>query len=160
MPICMVPMQGADLFGLENFHCRSCCVTHLQQYQVHAMQEKGLRSQDARGIFCSHATAGQCFLSAYVQEFSKVPAEGVELLNCLLTYDPEKRMAARQALRHPFFSTSPLPQRPENMPSFPSYFDVPDSRCSLFTHTCCESLACLQSELQSAAVTVMCRCKL
>ena len=31
-------------------------------------------------------------------------AEGVELLNCLLTYDPEKRMTARQALRHPFFT--------------------------------------------------------
>ncbi|KAK9817392.1 hypothetical protein WJX74_008301 [Apatococcus lobatus] len=60
--------------------------------------------------------------------FSKVPAEGVELLNCLLTYDPEKRMTARQALRHPFFTTSPLPRRPEHMPSFPSYFDIPDSR--------------------------------
>lgn len=45
---------------------------------------------------------------------------GVDLLNKLLTYDPDKRITARQALRHPYFSERPLPRLPEYMPSFPS----------------------------------------
>ncbi len=45
---------------------------------------------------------------------------GVDLLNRLLTYDPDKRITARQALRHAYFSERPLPRLPQFMPSFPS----------------------------------------
>lgn len=46
--------------------------------------------------------------------------QGVHLLNSLLTYDPEKRITARQALRHPFFQERPYPLHELDMPSFPT----------------------------------------
>lgn len=55
-----------------------------------------------------------------MQEFSQLSEAGVDLLNKLLTYDPEQRITARQALRHPYFSERPLPRLPQYMPSFPS----------------------------------------
>ena len=44
-----------------------------------------------------------------LQEFPSLSDAGVDLLNRLLTYDPERRITARQALRHPYFSGRPLP---------------------------------------------------
>ena len=44
---------------------------------------------------------------------------GIDLLNQLLTYDPEKRITARAAMNHPWLAESPLPQRPE-VPRLPT----------------------------------------
>ncbi|XP_047319900.1 cyclin-dependent kinase G-2-like [Impatiens glandulifera] len=45
---------------------------------------------------------------------------GFDLLNNLLTYDPEKRISAEAALNHEWFSEVPLPKSKEFMPTFPA----------------------------------------
>lgn len=45
---------------------------------------------------------------------------GFDLLNKLLTYDPEKRITAEDALRHEWFCEVPLPKSKEFMPTFPA----------------------------------------
>ncbi|XP_056685171.1 cyclin-dependent kinase G-2 [Spinacia oleracea] len=45
---------------------------------------------------------------------------GLDLLSRLLTYDPELRITAKQALNHPWFQEVPLPNSREFMPSFPA----------------------------------------
>lgn len=44
---------------------------------------------------------------------------GFDLLNKLLTYDPQKRITADAALNHPWFHEVPLPKSKEFMPTFP-----------------------------------------
>ncbi|EGC35136.1 hypothetical protein DICPUDRAFT_18522, partial [Dictyostelium purpureum] len=44
---------------------------------------------------------------------------GYNLLNKLLTFDPNKRISASEALKHPFFFESPFPQSIDMMPNFP-----------------------------------------
>ncbi|MQM05465.1 hypothetical protein Taro_038275 [Colocasia esculenta] len=45
---------------------------------------------------------------------------GFDLLNKLLTYDPEKRITAGDALNHDWFLEVPLPKSKEFMPTFPA----------------------------------------
>ncbi|OAY34368.1 cyclin-dependent kinase G-2 [Manihot esculenta] len=45
---------------------------------------------------------------------------GFDLLNKLLTYDPEKRISADAALNHEWFREVPLPKSKEFMPTFPA----------------------------------------
>ncbi|RZB96196.1 cyclin-dependent kinase G-2 isoform X1 [Glycine soja] len=45
---------------------------------------------------------------------------GFDLLNKLLTYDPEKRITAEDALNHEWFHEVPLPKSKEFMPTFPA----------------------------------------
>lgn len=45
---------------------------------------------------------------------------GFDLLNKLLTYDPEKRTTAEAALNHEWFREVPLPKSKEFMPTFPA----------------------------------------
>ncbi|WOL15576.1 cyclin-dependent kinase G-2-like [Canna indica] len=45
---------------------------------------------------------------------------GFDLLNRLLTYDPEKRITAEEALNHRWFREVPLPKSKEFMPTFPA----------------------------------------
>lgn len=45
---------------------------------------------------------------------------GFDLLNRMLTYDPETRISAEAALKHEWFREAPLPQSRDLMPSFPS----------------------------------------
>ncbi|KAK4357602.1 hypothetical protein RND71_023212 [Anisodus tanguticus] len=45
---------------------------------------------------------------------------GYDLLNKLLTYDPEKRITADAALNHEWFREVPLPKSKEFMPTFPA----------------------------------------
>uniref|UniRef100_A0A061R3Y5 Cell division cycle 2-like n=1 Tax=Tetraselmis sp. GSL018 TaxID=582737 RepID=A0A061R3Y5_9CHLO len=47
---------------------------------------------------------------------------GFDLLNRMLTYDPQKRISCREALEHDWFRESPLPKDCTMMPTFP----VPD----------------------------------
>ncbi|KAG8958754.1 hypothetical protein FRC00_002330 [Tulasnella sp. 408] len=53
-------------------------------------------------------------------KFSQVSEAGLDLLSSLLTYDPEQRITAEEALTHPYFKETPLPQHPEMFRSFPS----------------------------------------
>ncbi|XP_057811114.1 cyclin-dependent kinase G-2-like isoform X2 [Salvia miltiorrhiza] len=46
---------------------------------------------------------------------------GFDLLNRLLTYDPEKRITAEEALNHEWFCEVPLPKSKEFMPTFPAH---------------------------------------
>ncbi|KAG0484860.1 hypothetical protein HPP92_008747 [Vanilla planifolia] len=45
---------------------------------------------------------------------------GFDLLNKLLTYDPEKRITAEAALNHDWFREVPLPKEKDFMPTFPA----------------------------------------
>jgi len=45
---------------------------------------------------------------------------GFDLLNRLLTYDPEKRISADDALNHEWFREVPLPKTKDFMPTFPA----------------------------------------
>ncbi|XP_042428474.1 cyclin-dependent kinase G-2-like isoform X1 [Zingiber officinale] len=45
---------------------------------------------------------------------------GFDLLNRLLTYDPEKRITAEAAQNHPWFQEVPLPKSKDFMPTFPA----------------------------------------
>ncbi|KZT74725.1 Pkinase-domain-containing protein [Daedalea quercina L-15889] len=54
------------------------------------------------------------------QKFPHITAAGVDLMSRLLTYDPEMRISAVDALKHPYFSESPLPKHPDLFSSFPS----------------------------------------
>ncbi|KAL2547320.1 Protein kinase superfamily protein [Forsythia ovata] len=45
---------------------------------------------------------------------------GFDLLNKLLTYDPDKRITAEAALKHEWFREVPLPKSKEFMPTFPA----------------------------------------
>ncbi|XP_047082659.1 cyclin-dependent kinase G-1-like [Lolium rigidum] len=45
---------------------------------------------------------------------------GFDLLNRMLTYDPETRISADAALKHEWFREAPLPQSRDLMPTFPS----------------------------------------
>lgn len=45
---------------------------------------------------------------------------GFDLLNKLLTYDPEKRITAEAALNHDWFREVPLPKSKDFMPTFPA----------------------------------------
>ena len=67
---------------------------------------------------------GLHFSACGVQKFPKLSKSGLSLLNGLLTYDPERRLTARQALRHPYFSEFPLAKLPQDMPYFPSAHDA------------------------------------
>ncbi|KAL1539270.1 cyclin-dependent kinase [Salvia divinorum] len=46
---------------------------------------------------------------------------GFDLLNRLLTYDPDKRISAEEALNHEWFHEVPLPKSKEFMPTFPAH---------------------------------------
>lgn len=57
------------------------------------------------------------------QEFLGLSSAGADLLNQMLTYDPEKRISAGAALRHPWFSEAPFPLDPSQLPTFPDTLD-------------------------------------
>ncbi|KAH6917234.1 cmgc/cdk/pitslre protein kinase [Coprinopsis sp. MPI-PUGE-AT-0042] len=53
-------------------------------------------------------------------KFPYLTTNGLDLLMCLLTYDPDRRMTAAEALEHPYFTEAPLPKHPDLFGSFPS----------------------------------------
>ncbi|KAH9004276.1 Pkinase-domain-containing protein [Lactarius hatsudake] len=54
------------------------------------------------------------------QKFPFLTIAGIDLLSSLLTYDPERRISADEALQHPYFSETPAPKHPDMFGSFPS----------------------------------------
>ncbi|KAJ7597192.1 Pkinase-domain-containing protein [Mycena floridula] len=54
------------------------------------------------------------------QKFQHITSAGIDLLMSFLTYDPERRITAEEALEHPYFTESPLPKHPDLFGSFPS----------------------------------------
>ncbi|KAI8448486.1 kinase-like domain-containing protein [Phakopsora pachyrhizi] len=54
------------------------------------------------------------------QKFRYVTEAGIDLMNKLLCYDPEQRITAEEALKHPYFIETPLPKHPDAFQSFPS----------------------------------------
>ncbi|KAL0580318.1 hypothetical protein V5O48_001735 [Marasmius crinis-equi] len=54
------------------------------------------------------------------QKFQYLTTAGLDLMMSLLTYDPERRISAEEALQHPYFTESPLPKHPDLFGSFPS----------------------------------------
>ena len=58
--------------------------------------------------------------------FPKLSLTGVDLLNMLLTFDPEKRATAKEALEHAYFQEIPPPKPPSEMPTYPSTHNAPE----------------------------------
>lgn len=73
---------------------------------------------------------------------------GLSLLNQLLTYDPNKRATARQALKHSYFQEQPLPKIPANMPTFPSAHDADAHQSRWHNRRHAPPLTCLHVQLQ------------
>ena len=53
------------------------------------------------------------------QKFHWLSEAGCQLINDLLTYDPDKRTSAQKARRSIYFREKPLPVEPEMMPTYP-----------------------------------------
>ncbi|KAI9302201.1 kinase-like domain-containing protein [Cunninghamella echinulata] len=53
-------------------------------------------------------------------KFPYLTEAGMDLMLKLLTYDPDQRITAEEALKHPYFSESPLPKDPSLFQSWPS----------------------------------------
>ncbi|XP_006454463.1 hypothetical protein AGABI2DRAFT_62365 [Agaricus bisporus var. bisporus H97] len=58
--------------------------------------------------------------AAFRSKFPHLSTSGIDLLMSFLTYDPEQRITAEEALQHPYFTESPLPKHPDLFGSFPS----------------------------------------
>ncbi|KAK9474035.1 kinase-like domain-containing protein, partial [Dipodascopsis tothii] len=58
--------------------------------------------------------------SAVRTTFPLLTAAGADLLGRLLHWDPAKRISARAALAHPYFSEDPRPKAADMFPTFPS----------------------------------------
>ncbi|KAF7436972.1 hypothetical protein PC9H_003806 [Pleurotus ostreatus] len=56
----------------------------------------------------------------FKQKFPYLTTAGIDLMMSLLSYDPESRITAEEALQHPYFRESPLPKHPDLFGSFPS----------------------------------------
>ncbi|OJT09453.1 Cyclin-dependent kinase G-2 [Trametes pubescens] len=54
------------------------------------------------------------------QKFPYITSAGLDLMSRLLAYDPDDRITADEALKHPYFTESPLPKHPDLFGSFPS----------------------------------------
>ena len=48
----------------------------------------------------------------------RVDDHALSLLENLLHWDPSKRLKAREALQHPYFTSEPLPCDPKDLPQF------------------------------------------
>ncbi|KXN89880.1 Cyclin-dependent kinase 11B [Leucoagaricus sp. SymC.cos] len=57
---------------------------------------------------------------AFRPKFPHLSTAGIDLLMSFLTYDPEQRITAEDALQHPYFTESPMPKHPDLFGSFPS----------------------------------------
>lgn len=55
-------------------------------------------------------------LSAWKMKFPLLSDDGIEFLRGLLTMDPKKRLSARQALQHRYWTNLPRPTKNENLP--------------------------------------------
>lgn len=48
--------------------------------------------------------------------FTAASEDALDLLERMLTFDPNKRITARQALQHEYFKAAPRPTEPEKLP--------------------------------------------
>lgn len=53
-------------------------------------------------------------------QFSDISDAGLDLLNRMLTYDPSKRISAKDALTHAYFDEAPRAKSAAMMPTWPS----------------------------------------
>ncbi|RSH83893.1 hypothetical protein EHS25_005137 [Saitozyma podzolica] len=58
--------------------------------------------------------------SSLRQRFKHLSSDGNSLMSALLCYDPDRRIAAEDAGKHPYFTENPLPKHPDLFASFPS----------------------------------------
>lgn len=59
------------------------------------------------------------------QLFSAASDDALDLLERMFIYDPQRRITALDALKHPYFKNQPLPADPKNMPRVVKPTEVP-----------------------------------
>jgi cell division cycle 2-like protein len=69
-------------------------------------------------------------------------------MNKLLTYDPEKRITAEEALKHPYFTESPLPKDPNLFNSFPSVANGEKYVCLLTQSPRCQAFSSRRADFE------------
>ncbi|KAN0060347.1 hypothetical protein ACQY0O_007676 [Thecaphora frezii] len=75
--------------------------------------------RDSKVTLSSHTTRSSIRTNLR-RHFRYVTENAIDLLASLLDYDPEKRISAAEALKHPYFEESPAPAHPDSFGSFPS----------------------------------------
>jgi len=78
------------------------------------------------------------------QRFRYSTENCLDLLQKFLTYDPNKRISADEALKHPYFDESPAPAHPDSFGSFPSVAAVSREGVCVYL---CQLLMLLQTDL-------------
>merc|ERR1712029_260534 len=59
--------------------------------------------------------------SVWMSNYGHLDANGLDLLDKMLIYDPSKRISAKQALKHPYFDDLDK----SDLPAKPGQFDIP-----------------------------------
>lgn len=72
-------------------------------------------SQD-RQLLSNYISFNPCVAPSLKQLFSAAKDDAIDLLSSLLRFNPNSRLTATSALSHPFFSNSPSPTPPSQLP--------------------------------------------
>ena len=78
---------------------------------------------------------------------------GVDLMNSFLTFDPDRRTSAKEALCHPWFAEHPLPQNPDRRSFGTSSHNDPSQRSR---QRCAQFHMVLSDIIRLVTLTVRC----